>query len=186
MVTPLFHHLSWIGLWCLIATVAAGGKTPLYGWCKGSHRPKKPAQSGYDGYCKLCYKEKFPRKYVVKQKARQQVCRICQKTTEVVNSICRPCSRLHCCHTCNNMNEAADTPMSHAWRGECIPKLMPVPVLATRTSPQYQYKSWSRPQYYRYQYQYQYQYHYYPCASASTPVPVPMPVPMLVQCVDMF
>ena len=39
---------GWIALWCVLATRATAVNTPLYGWCKGSHRPKKPAQSGYE------------------------------------------------------------------------------------------------------------------------------------------
>ncbi len=32
-------------------------KTPAAGWCLNRHRPKKAAQSGYDGYCKICFQE---------------------------------------------------------------------------------------------------------------------------------
>eukprot|EP00973_Karenia_brevis_P085061 11805238-Karenia_brevis.AAC.1 len=47
-------------------SVSSAPKTPAYGWCHGSHRPRKPAQSGYadskgNRYCKECFKFKCPR-----------------------------------------------------------------------------------------------------------------------------
>ncbi len=40
---------------------------PAAGWCLTRHRPLKIAQSGYGGYCKVCYQEKFPKKHVRKK-----------------------------------------------------------------------------------------------------------------------
>ena len=63
--------------------------TPLYGWCKGSHRPKKKAQSGYNNYCKACFKKKFPAEYAEKAAKRMKHCVICSNEGELVQKLFR-------------------------------------------------------------------------------------------------
>ena len=43
-----------------LLSVAAAVTTPAAGWCKSTHRPRVAAQSGYDGYCKACFRDPTP------------------------------------------------------------------------------------------------------------------------------
>ena len=78
---------------------------PRAGWCKTLHRPLKPAQSGYEGYCKTCFRDLFPDKYFAKQQKRNHPCRICGGVGEVLRGLCRPCVRLRTCASCTAVNE---------------------------------------------------------------------------------
>ena len=78
---------------------------PAAGWCKTQHRPLKPAHSGYDGYCKACFRDLFPDKYFAKQQKRNHACRMCGGVGEVLRGLCRPCVRLRTCATCAAVNE---------------------------------------------------------------------------------
>ena len=57
---------------------------PLYGWCSGRHPAPKPAQSGMEGLCKVCYKEKHPLKYANIVAGRKRRCVICLRFGEMV------------------------------------------------------------------------------------------------------
>ena len=86
--------------------------------CTGYHKPRRgeaypQEQTGYDGYCKSCYKEKFPRKYRDKQEQRKKKCRFCGKQRELVRGImCKPCHRSRACShpDCSWFNDA-DEPL---------------------------------------------------------------------------
>ena len=69
--------------------------------CRGNHRPKKDApfaQTGYDGYCKACYKQRFPDKYAAKQRSRKRACRFCFEDKEIVrDGMCKTCLRERAC-----------------------------------------------------------------------------------------
>eukprot|EP00959_Pyramimonas_sp_CCMP1952_P039172 820018-Pyramimonas_sp.AAC.1 len=75
------------------------GNRPL---CRGRHEAKKTtpfAQSGYDGYCKGCYRTLFPDAYNEKQAARKSTCKFCGLSRELVNkTMCKPCARQRSCH----------------------------------------------------------------------------------------
>ena len=73
---------------------------PLYGWCKTMHKPLKAAQSGYEGYCKSCYQQKFPEKHRSKQDSRMLICGYCGEKRELVHGSCKPCSRARACASC--------------------------------------------------------------------------------------
>ena len=64
LMLRLWFLLQLILASCLSLAVAV--YTPPAGWCRSSHHPKKPAQSGLDNYCKACYKEKCPQKHAQK------------------------------------------------------------------------------------------------------------------------
>ena len=82
---------------------------PIFGWCAGSHRPRKPAQSGYtdargNRYCKPCYREKFPRLYAQKIQRRKEACGFCGKDRELSQGFCKPCIAARACDTCGEVN----------------------------------------------------------------------------------
>ena len=78
---------------------------PAAGWCKNRHSPLKPAQSGYEGYCKACYRDAFPKKCAAKQKLRQAACLHCRKTKDIgAQGYCRSCCGSRQCETCNDLN----------------------------------------------------------------------------------
>ena len=98
------------------------GGTPKYGWCAGAHRPRKPAQSGYVDagglrYCKTCFRDLHPRLYAQKRKQRKGECSVCSEVRELVNSVCRPCTRRRTCASCQAVSENADLPLCR--RGGC-------------------------------------------------------------------
>ena len=69
---------------------------PLQGWCRCCG-PGNAAATGHEGYCKICYKQKFRRKYEDKQKRRLKSCWICGKTRELIRGVCKPCGRQRIC-----------------------------------------------------------------------------------------
>ena len=78
---------------------------PKYGWCKTRHTPRKPAQSGHLGYCKACYKKKFPRKFAIKKKTRSKPCPYCGNQRELtVAGFCKPCTKSRSCKSCSAVN----------------------------------------------------------------------------------
>jgi hypothetical protein len=74
--------------------------TPTAALCHTRHNPLQKAQSGYDGYCKACYRSLFPRAYADKLSARQKQCCYCGESKELLGNSCRPCLRLRTCATC--------------------------------------------------------------------------------------
>ena len=82
---------------------------PRYGWCKGMHKPKdpRPAQSGYDGYCKRCFGRLFPERFRVKQNARKRECELCREFKVLVRGVCRSCRGERKCYVnqCNWINK---------------------------------------------------------------------------------
>ena len=92
---------------------------PLYGHCKGKHRPKVAAQSGHRGYCRKCFGVLFPKESKAKNEARKKQCPICRATLELKDSkskICAPCSSTRNCKFpgCENVN---DDPRAHVCGG---------------------------------------------------------------------
>ena len=65
--------------------------------CKGKKCRKAP-QSGYEGYCKSCFRLKFPSRHASKQERRRKECPCCGETKELHSSgVCRPCMRARSC-----------------------------------------------------------------------------------------
>ncbi len=99
-------------LWCLCCCISPAQavkqplvSTPQAGWCRTKHRPKKPAQSGHDGYCKACFRELFPGKHKAKQKNRKETCIFCDSVGELTQTgLCRPCVRARACDVCGAYN----------------------------------------------------------------------------------
>ena len=86
-------------------------QVPPAGWCKTRHSPLKPAQSGYNGYCKGCFVELFPDEHRVKQERRKKVCRFCGVVAELLGgAACRPCHRALSCKTCKAPHPAERPP----------------------------------------------------------------------------
>ena len=80
-------------------------QTPAAGWCHTRHRPNKPAQSGYDGYCKACYQDKFPKKYLDKQLQRKKQCAWCAELRDTIGGkFCKPCFSARSCEECSAVN----------------------------------------------------------------------------------
>ena len=78
---------------------------PTQGWCKTRHRPQRAAQSGYDGYCKPCYKKFFPEQHAAKQTHRKLSCSYCGESREVsMDGFCKPCKRARSCDKCEEVN----------------------------------------------------------------------------------
>ena len=94
-----------------LLSVAAAVTTPAAGWCKSKHQPRKPAQSGYDGYCKACFRERFPQRFAEKQQNRKQSCRVCGSHAELSGGTCRPCLRRRTCGKCERFDETAELPL---------------------------------------------------------------------------
>jgi len=81
-------------------------KPPSAGWCRTSHRPPKAAQSGYDGYCKPCFRLLFPKKHAVKLKGRLKPCQFCHEIKDIQkNGFCKTCTRARSCDSCGTVNE---------------------------------------------------------------------------------
>ena len=84
-------------------------KTPGFGWCTGSHRPKKPAQTGYRGrdgkpYCKLCFRERHPKLYKAKQLKRKKDCGLCGVERMLRGGFCKACRSARACDVCGDIN----------------------------------------------------------------------------------
>ena len=76
--------------------------------CKGKKCRKAP-QSGYEGYCKSCFRLKFPSRHASKQERRRKECPCCGETKELHSSgVCRPCMRARSCESCSKVNVAAE------------------------------------------------------------------------------
>ena len=75
-------------------------------FCRGSCRPKKPAQSGYENYCKSCYKKKFPRKFSRLTAERySHACELCgEKDLRTGAGVCKPCIKARSCSSCDEIN----------------------------------------------------------------------------------
>ena len=72
--------------------------------CKGKKCRKAP-QSGYEGYCKSCFRLKFPSRHASKQERRRKECPCCGETKELHSSgVCRPCMRARSCESCSKVN----------------------------------------------------------------------------------
>ena len=113
-------YIWWIVLFHNVF-IACSGKSgpsekPLHGYCKTKgcrtkDNERKPAQSGYDGYCKSCYKAKHPKLYAGKAQARQRKCSFCSTVKEVLgNGFCKPCTRARSCATCSAVNKDRAAP----------------------------------------------------------------------------
>lgn len=94
-----------------LLSVTAAVTTPAAGWCKSKHQPRKPAQSGYDGYCKACFRERFPQRFAEKQQSRKQSCRVCGSHAELSGGTCRPCLRRRTCGKCQRFDETVELPL---------------------------------------------------------------------------
>ena len=76
--------------------------------CKGKKCRKAP-QSGYEGYCKSCFRLKFPSRHASKQERRRKECPCCGETKELHSSgVCRPCMRARSCESCSKVNVAVE------------------------------------------------------------------------------
>ena len=83
---------------------APKGKQKLPDDCKGKRCTAKP-QSGYQGYCKRCFRIKFPKEYAEKQQQRLKKCIYCGETKELHRSgLCKPCARARSCEGCSEVN----------------------------------------------------------------------------------
>ena len=62
----------------VIIVVSSGARKkeppPVYGWCKGAHgrKSRKPAKSCYQGYCKSCFRVRFPQEFAEKLRKREE------------------------------------------------------------------------------------------------------------------
>lgn len=113
------HHLAvcpYALILCCCAAMSLAGKskpvpTPRYGWCRTAHKPLKAAQSGFSGYCKKCFKEKWPKDYAAKLTRRKNTCVLCGSSAEVSpGGHCKPCLRARCCDGCGSVNTDPEAP----------------------------------------------------------------------------
>jgi hypothetical protein len=64
------------------------------------------AQTGYDGYCKLFFKTKSPKKYAEKNARRHTQCTIRSEERELVHKLfCKPCFKARSCSGCGAMSQ---------------------------------------------------------------------------------
>ena len=76
--------------------------------CKAKKCTKAP-QSGYEGYCKSCFRLKYPARHASKQERRRKQCPCCGETKELHSSgVCRPCMRARSCESCSKVNVAVE------------------------------------------------------------------------------
>ena len=81
------------------------GTNPTKKWCRTRHTSPVPAQSGYQGYCKQCFKQEFPRKYAQKAQRRLKVCPYCGNEREMTAAgFCKPCTKARSCKVCSAVN----------------------------------------------------------------------------------
>lgn len=71
--------------------------------CKTSRCPKR-AQTGYDGFCKGCFRKRFPKQYAEKDLRRKKVCPVCGLGRELIGGVCKPCARARKCKGCGDVN----------------------------------------------------------------------------------
>ena len=103
-------------VFCLCTLVRRAHAGKVQPNCRGPHKPRRgepypKAQTGYDGYCKSCFKEKFPAEYRLKQEKRRKKCRFCGQQRELVGGVmCKPCHRSRVCHhpDCSWFNESEE------------------------------------------------------------------------------
>ena len=108
-VASFFCCVSSCGL-ISTTTTTTTTRRPNAGWCFTGHRPPVPAQSGHTdkaghGYCKKCFKEKFPELYQQKQEGRKKNCDSCGTLADLVGGLCRPCTRASKCKQCGALSE---------------------------------------------------------------------------------
>ena len=87
----------------VVGVTEVGGR-PVCKKCK-----KTPAATGHDDYCKRCYKEKHPRLYQAKAKARKKGCVVCGEVLELnKEGVCKPCRGAgRICSVCGDINRDA-------------------------------------------------------------------------------
>ena len=96
-------------LFCICYLDSAFGakqkQEPRTGWCLTKHKPPKAAQSGYEGYCKTCYKEKFPEKHAAKLQRRNKPCPCCGQCLDLrANGYCKSCITSRSCARCGDVS----------------------------------------------------------------------------------
>ena len=83
-------------------------EVPLYGWCQMKKRclGTGKAQSGYDGYCKPCFRVQFPKRWAEQMRCRKKSCSFCGSTRELsAAGFCKPCSKARSCAISYAVNE---------------------------------------------------------------------------------
>ena len=109
---PLFQSVRLSFGFMLLVSLLAGcvlvdgaPKTPAAGWCRTKHRPNKPAQSGYKGYCKACFRKHFPEEHMAKVLLRRKTCGVCAETKNITSDgVCKPCRTARACAGCDEVN----------------------------------------------------------------------------------
>ena len=103
--------IPWLCLVDLCAfVVCVRDPPPAAGWCKTKgcktkDNNRKPAQSGLDGYCKICFRKKFPAQHSAMQQRRFKVCSICEESKDLTaEGICKPCKKTRSCESCSLVN----------------------------------------------------------------------------------
>ena len=71
--------------------------------CKVSRCPRY-AQTGYGGFCKGCFRKRFPIEYAQKDLRRKKECPLCGLGRELLGGICKPCARARKCKRCGDVN----------------------------------------------------------------------------------
>ena len=103
-----------VSVWWSLSEAGKGQGTPpapTAGWCKTKHRPKKPAQSGHRGFCKACFREKFPKEHEEKQRQRKNTCSYCHDYKDIQsNGFCKPCISARSCDRCDGVNVKRKAP----------------------------------------------------------------------------
>ena len=79
---------------------------PRCGWCKGVHGAQRqvPAQSGCQGYCKSCFRQRFPEESAEKLRKRKRTCGKCGTQEELTAGFCKPCRKSRECANCSQVN----------------------------------------------------------------------------------
>ena len=79
---------------------------PRCGWCKGAHgaQSQVPAQSGCQGYCKSCFRQRFPEESADKLRKRTRTCGYCGTQKELIAGFCKPCRKSRECANCSQVN----------------------------------------------------------------------------------
>ena len=100
MARFVYAFMRFFLLFTVVAVKGVGG-AQLCKKCK-----KTPAATGHHDYCKRCYKEKHPRLYEAKAKARKKGCVICGEFLELNRKgVCKPCRNAgRVCDKCGALN----------------------------------------------------------------------------------
>ena len=81
-------------------------KPPAARWCITGHNPPNAAQSGCNGYCRLCFGELFPEEHAAKKLRRLKKCGKCRELQELTpEGICRHCRNARQCERCDAVNK---------------------------------------------------------------------------------